>query len=60
MTVIIVSHEAEKFLAHTDRTLILEKGRVKVEGKSYEMMDALRENGIYLPKNASFKDLSWL
>ncbi len=59
-TIIIVSHEAEKFLLHTDNTIILKDGHIEKAGKSYEMLDALRENEIYIPKNASFEDLSWL
>ncbi len=59
-TIVIVSHEAEKFLLHTDNTIILKDGHIEKAGKSYEMLDALRENEIYIPKNASFEDLSWL
>lgn len=60
VTVLIVSHEAEKLLALTDRTIILSKGEVVGEGRSEEMMDKLRENDVYLPPSASFRDLSWL
>ena len=60
VTVLIVSHEAEKLLALTDRTIILSKGEVVGEGRSEEMMDKLRENDVSLPPSASFRDLSWL
>ena len=60
VTVLIVSHEAEKLLALTDRTIILSNGEVVGEGRSEEMMDKLRENDVYLPPSASFRDLSWL
>ncbi len=60
ITVIIVSHEAEKFLALTDNTIVISKGRIAGSGKSEEMMECLRENAVYLPKNCNFKDLSWL
>lgn len=59
-TIIIVSHEAEKFLYHTDNTIILKDGHIEKEGKSSDMMEALRENEIYIPKNAKIEDLSWL
>lgn len=60
ITVILVSHEAEKFLSHTDNTIIIKNGEIVFSGKSEESMDALRENEIYLPRNARFEDLSWL
>ena len=59
-TIIIVSHEAEKFLYHTDNTIILKDGHIESEGKSSDMLETLRENEIYIPKNAKLEDLSWL
>ena len=60
ITVILVSHEAEKFLKHTDYTIILKDGEIIYKGESKDSMEALMENDIYLPKNARFEDLSWL
>ena len=60
VTVIIVSHEAEKLLSLTDNTIILSDGNLVDMGPSIDMMDALRENQVYLPPKASFEDLSWL
>ena len=60
VTVIIVSHEAEKLLSLTDNTIILSDGNLVDMGPSIDMMDALRENEVYLPSKASFEDLSWL
>ena len=60
VTVIIVSHEAEKLLSLTDNTIILSDGKLVDMGRSRDMMDALRENEVYLPPKASFEDLSWL
>ena len=60
VTVIIVSHEAEKLLSLTDNTIILSKGKLVDMGPSIDMMDTLRENEVYLPPKASFEDLSWL
>lgn len=59
-TIIVVSHEAEKFLAHTDMTIILEKGRIKASGRSRDMIRTLRDNNVYLPADASFEELTWL
>lgn len=60
ITVIIVSHEAEKFLSLTDNTIIIGDGKIIASGPSREMMDALRSNQIYLPRTAAFEDLTWL
>ena len=59
ITVLIVSHEAEKFLALTDNTIIIRGGRIAGMGKSRDMLSSLRENDIYLPP-LDFEDLKWI
>ena len=59
-SIIVVSHEAEKFLRHTDRTIIMADGRIAADGSSRDVMPLLKGNGIYIPANASFEELSWL
>ena len=59
-TVVIVSHEAEKFLRHTDRTIIMADGRIAADGSSRDVMPLLKGNGIYIPDGARIEDLSWL
>lgn len=59
ITVVLVSHEAEKFLFHTDRTIIIKDGAIVHDDKSSLSLSALRENDIYLPPNARFEELSW-
>ena len=58
-TIIIASHEAEKFLAHTDRTIILRGGRIVSDRKSEDSLDVLKKYGIYIPPKLTFKELSW-
>lgn len=58
-TLLIVSHEAEKFLALTDYTIIINNGEIINKGSSREMVEPLRDNMIYLPP-LSFEDFSWL
>lgn len=60
ITTVIVSHEAEKFLAHTDNTIILKDGSIVAKGKSNAMLSALRENEIFIPHDATFERLTWL
>ena len=59
-TILVVSHEVEKFLFHADTLFILEEGRMKEKGRADEIYFKLPSYDIYLPKNASFEDLSWL
>lgn len=59
ITILIVSHEAEKFLALTDNTVILNKGRTAAWGKSEDMLTQLRENNIYLPP-LPFGEMKWI
>ena len=59
VTVLIVSHEAEKLLVLTDNTIILRGGRIAASGKSSDMLSSLRENGIYLPP-LPFGEMKWI
>lgn len=59
-TILVVSHEVEKFLFHADTLFILEEGRIKEKGRADEIYFKLLSYDIYLPKNASFEELSWL
>ena len=59
-SIIVVSHEAEKFLAHTDTLFIMEEGHIVEAGRSSELFGKLPDYDIYIPAGASFGDLSWL
>ena len=59
-SILVVSHDAEKFLAHTDKLFIMEGGKLKEQGKSSELYSLLPSYDIYIPENASFGELTWL
>lgn len=59
-TILVVSHEAEKFLRHADRLIVMSHGRVVVDGRACDEYHRLVENDIYIPPAASFEDLTWL
>ena len=59
-SILVVSHDAEKFLANTDKLFIMEGGKLKEQGKSSELYSLLPSYDIYIPENASFGDLTWL
>lgn len=59
VTVVIVSHEAEKLLALTDRTIIIEKGSIVYDGESKDSIEELRKADVFVPP-LPFEGLSWL
>ena len=59
-SIIVVSHDAEKFLAHTDTLFIMQNGRIAVSGPSSNLFRKLPDYDIYLPDNVDFRRLSWL
>lgn len=62
-TLIILTHELEKVLALGDRLVILDRGRIRDDGKPEEVLDRLRpEYGVRDPRRAynTVEDCSWL
>ena len=59
VTVVIVSHEAEKLLALTDRTIIMEKGSIVYDGESRDSIEELRNADVFVPP-LPFEGLTWL
>ncbi len=59
-TIILVSHEIEKCLAHTDYVLVLEQGSLVEEGTPEEVLPKLTAHGVYVPKGKLLKELTWL
>ena len=59
VTIAIVSHEAEKLLALTDRTIIMDDGHIIYDGESRDSIKELRNADVFVPP-LPFEDLSWL
>jgi biotin transport system ATP-binding protein len=59
-TIVLVSHEVDKTLAHADQVIILEKGTIAAKGTKEQVYSHLAEHGIYVPKQVPIEDLSWL
>jgi biotin transport system ATP-binding protein len=62
-TLIILTHELEKVLALGDRLVILDRGRIRDDGKPAEVLDRLRpEYGVRDPRRSytGVEDCSWL
>ena len=59
-TIILVSHEVEKVLAYIDLALILEQGKVTLQGTPAQLYSQFRNHGVYVPKEATIEELTWL
>lgn len=59
-TILLVSHEVEKTLAHADHVLILDRGTIALSGSREEVFPHLRDHGIYVPHGAAISELTWL
>lgn len=61
-TIILVTHELEKVLAHANRLMIMEKGQIVQDGHPETLMAKLETYGIHRPfgKDRSMKTMTWL
>lgn len=61
-TIILVTHELEKVLAHTSRLIIMEKGRIVKDGEPSQLMDEVEMYGIKKPfgERRRVETMTWL
>lgn len=61
-TIILVTHELEKVVAHANRLIIMEKGRIVKDGHPSRLMDEVELQGIKRPYGADRKveTMTWL
>lgn len=61
-TIILVTHELEKAIAHANRLIIMEKGRVVRDGSPGGLIDEVELYGIKKPygKNRRIETMTWL
>lgn len=61
-TIILVTHELEKTLAHADRLIIMEKGHVVRDGKPSQLINEVELYGIRKPygENRRVETMTWL
>ena len=48
-TIIVSVHDLEKVLAHAERLIILQGGRIVVDGPPYQVIEAAEEYGVRIP-----------
>jgi len=61
-TIIVVTHELEKLLAHSGRLLVMEQGRLVENGKPEDVIAGVEQYGVHLPRlgEHGIKELTWL
>ncbi|ADY55163.1 Polyamine-transporting ATPase [Syntrophobotulus glycolicus DSM 8271] len=61
-TIILVTHELEKTLAHAGRLIIMEKGRIVRDGEPSQLINEVELYGIRRPygQNRSVETMTWL
>ncbi len=45
-TIILITHDLEKPLAHADRLILMDHGKIKIEGHPAELLNVVEEYGI--------------
>jgi biotin transport system ATP-binding protein len=61
-TIILITHDLEKSLAHCDRLVLMNQGEIKRTGLPRDLLSELEEFGIRRPwgKNRSIESMTWL
>lgn len=61
-TILLVTHDLEKVLAHADYVIVMSRGRIVLQGSADEVLPAVCEYGVRVPSLGVRKmsDLSWL
>jgi len=59
-TIILVSHEIEKCLAHADHVLVLSDSLLVEDGSPKRVLPRLSGHGIHVPHDAPLEKLTWL
>ncbi len=61
-TIFLITHEIEKVLAHANRLVIMEKGRIAEDGTPEDLVGSLETYGIKNPQGAyrEWREFSWL
>ena len=61
-TIILVTHELEKVLAHANRLIIMEKGRIAKDGPPNQLIEKIENYGIRKPfgEKRGIETMTWL
>jgi biotin transport system ATP-binding protein len=60
-TMIVITHDIEKVLAHAGRLMVLSEGRIVADGSPEDVVDEVEAYGIRAPaKGLKLRDMTWL
>ena len=61
-TILLITHELEKVLAHAGRLVIFYQGRLVADGRPEAVVHGVERYGVRMPlrKGEEVKELSWL
>ena len=61
-TIIVITHDLEKVIAHADRLIVLEKGQIVLDGIPEEVIQEVEKYGIRIPHgiDRDVKTMTWL
>ena len=61
-TIVLITHELEKVLAHADRLVLLHQGKLVAEGTPEEVMNKVGDYGVRMPlkKGEEMDQMTWL
>ncbi|MGM0432244.1 MAG: energy-coupling factor ABC transporter ATP-binding protein [Spirochaetota bacterium] len=62
-TIILVTHDLDKVLAHADRLILMDRGTIAADGRPSEVIDTAKQCGVRIPKGFRKQDIgsySWL
>lgn len=59
-TILVISHDLEKVLAHADKLLLLSGGILEAQGSPAELLERLEPLGIRRPPERKVEEMSWL
>ncbi len=59
-SVIVITHDLEKVLAHADRLIILSGGNIVADGDPGKLLDTAKEHELRIPSGCEINRMSWL
>lgn len=59
-TIILITHEVEKVLAHAGRLVVMNRGTVIGDGHPSTLLETAGDNGIYIPPGIPLEEMSWM
>lgn len=59
-TVVVITHDLGKVLAHGERLILMNRGKIAESGKPEKLLDKLESQGIRRPEPEKLENMTWL